>query len=29
MEIVTGRERRRSWPDEKKLQIVREAATSV
>jgi transposase len=28
MEIVTGRERRRSWPDEKKLQIVREAATS-
>jgi transposase len=28
MEIVTGRERRRSWSDEKKLQIVREAAPS-
>jgi transposase len=28
MEIVTGRERRRSWPDEKKLQILQEVATS-
>jgi transposase len=28
MEIVTGRERRRSWSDEKKLQILREVATS-
>jgi transposase len=28
MEIVTGRERRRSWSDEQKLQIVHEAATS-
>jgi transposase len=28
MEIVTGRERRRRWSDEKKLQILREAATS-
>lgn len=28
MEIVTGRERRRNWSDEKKLQIVHEAATS-
>ena len=28
MEIVTGRERRRNWSDEKKLQILREATTS-
>ena len=28
MEIVTGRERRRRWSDEKKLQILQEAATS-
>jgi transposase len=28
MEIVTGRERRRRWPDEKKLEVLQEAATS-
>lgn len=28
MEIVTGRERRRSWSDEKKLEILHEAARS-
>lgn len=28
IEIVTGRERRRSWSDEKKLEILQEAATS-
>ena len=28
MEIVTGRERRRSWSDEKKLEILQEAARS-
>lgn len=28
MEIVTGRERRRRWSDEKKVQILQEAATS-
>lgn len=28
IEIVTGRERRRSWSDEKKLEILHEAARS-
>jgi transposase len=28
MEIVTGRERRRRWSDEKKLEILQEAARS-
>jgi transposase len=28
MEIVTGRERRRRWSEESKLQILREAVTS-
>jgi transposase len=28
MEIVTGRERRRSWSEEDKLEILQEAATS-
>jgi transposase len=28
MEIVTGRERRRRWSDEDKLEILQEAATS-
>ena len=28
MEIVTGRERRRRWSEEDKLQILQEAATS-
>ena len=28
MEIITGRERRRIWSDEKKLEILQEAATS-
>ena len=28
MEIMTGRERRRSWSQEKKLRILQEAATS-
>jgi transposase len=29
VEIWTGRERRRSWSDEQKLQILREAASSL